>query len=230
MLGTDINAVNMKGSIVPAGVGSQVWAVYTYDGNMASRKYDGTAWSAENTFYVASNLQGTDTAPPSVVVDSKGVLHVVYGDDHEQPIGNSKPHIYYRYSQGSSWSVALALSGIANTDGYKWPTLSLDTSTGNLYAFWYDMQTNAIIGKKNVSGTWTALTITQNTYVKQYLTSIYSAPGEQFICWQWTQNTTAPIQVVFDKLPEFSHVVVPVVFMMSLFVLIAGRTRRNRKE
>jgi hypothetical protein len=92
------------------------------------------------------------------------------------------------------------------------------------------MQTNSIIGKKNVSGTWTALTITQNAYVKQYLTSIYSVSGEQFICWQWTQNTTAPIQVVFDKLPEFSQVLVPIVFTMSLFVLMVGRTRRNRKE
>jgi len=230
MFDTDLNAVNMKGSIVPVGVGSQVWAVYTYDGNMASRKYDGTTWSAEDTFYVASTLQATDTAPPSVLVDSRGVLHVAYGDDHEQPIGTSKPHIYYRYNQGSSWSVVLALSGIANNYGYKWPTLSLDTSTGHLYAFWYDMQTNAIIGKKNVSGTWTALTMTQNAYVKQYLTSVYSAPGEQFICWQWTQNTTAPIQVVFDKIPEFSQVVVPIVFMMALFVLMVGRTRRNRKE
>jgi len=230
MLVTDDPSANVKGSIVPAGVGSQVWAVYTYSGNMGSRKYDGAAWSAESTFYVAGHVQSTDTAPPSIVVDSRGVLHVAYGDDHEQPMGTSKPHIYYRYNQGSSWSVALALSGIVNTDGYKWPTLSLDTSTGNLYAFWYDMQTNAIIGKKNVSGAWTALTITQNTYVKQYLTSIYSVSGEQFICWQWTQNTTAPpYQVVFDKIPEFSHAVVPIVFMMSLFVLIVGRTRRNRK-
>jgi len=229
MLDTDDPSADVKGSIVPAGVGGQVWSVYTYSGNMASRRYNGTAWSAENTFYTATRTQSTGTAPPSIVVDSRGVLHCVYGDDNEQPAGTSKPHIYYRYNQGSSWSVALALSGIVTNTGYRWPTLSLDTSTGNLYAFWYDMQTNAIIGKKNVSGTWTALTITQNTYVKQYLTSIYSVSGEQFICWQWTQNTTAPIQVVFDKLPEFSHVVVPIVFMMSFFVIITGRARRNRK-
>jgi len=230
MLVTDDPSANVKGSIVPAGVGGQVWAVYTYSGNMASRKYDGAAWSAESTFFTATkSILSTDNAPPSVLVDSKGVLHCVYGDDNEQPTGTSKPHIYYRYNQGSSWSVALALSGIVTNNGYKWPTLSLDTSTGSLYAFWYDMQANSIIGKKNVSGTWTTLTISQNVYVKQYLTSIYSVSGEQFICWQWTQNTTAPIQVVFDKLPEFSHVVVPIVFMMSLFVLIVGRTRRNRK-
>ncbi len=231
MLVADDPSANVKGSIVPAGVGSQVWAVYTYSGDMASRKYDGAAWSAETTFYThaANRIMSTDTASPSVVVDSRGVLHCVYGDDNEQPSGNSKPHIYYRYNQGSGWSVALLLSGGLGTNGYKWPTLSLDTSTGSVYAFWYDMQTTSIVGKKNVSGVWTALTITQNAYVKQYLTSIYSVSGEQFICWQWTQNTTAPIQVVFDKIPEFSQVVVPIVFMMSLFVLIGGRVRRNRK-
>jgi hypothetical protein len=231
MLATDDLSTNVKGSIVPVGVGGQMWSVYTYSGNMGSKKFDGTVWSTESTFYTAARIQSTDTAPPSVLVDSKGVLHCVYGDDHEQPVGTSKPHIYYTYNQGSSWSAPFALSGTVNTNGYKWPTLSLDTSTGNLYAFWYDMQTpGLIVGKKNVSGTWTALTISQNTYVKQYLTSIYSVSGEQFICWQWTQNTTAPIQVAFDKIPEFSHVVIPIMFMMSLFVLMVGRTRRNRKE
>ena len=231
MLVTADPTANVKGSIVPAGVGSQVWAVYTYSGNMASREYNGAAWSAENTFYVPhKNILSTDTAPPSVVIDSKGVLHCVYGDDNEQPTGTSKPHIYYRYNQGSSWSVALLLSGISVPNGYEWPTLSLDTSTGYIYAFWYDMQTSAITGMKNVSGTWTTLTMTQNTNVKQYLTSIYSVSGEQFICWQWTQNTTAPIQVIFDKIPEFSHMVIPIVFMMSLFVIVGGRARRNRKE
>ena len=229
MFDTDINAVNMKGSIVPAGVGSQVWAVYTYDGNMASRKYDGTAWSAQTTFYVAANLQGTDTAPPSVVVDSRGVLHVVYGDDNEQPVGTSRPHIYYRYNQGSSWSVALALSGFLKNDGYEWPTLSLDTSTGNLYAFWYDMQTSSIVGKKNVSGTWTALTLSgQTAGAKQYLNSIYSASGAQYVCWQWTQNTTAPdIDVMFDKIPEFKTVILPV-FFLTLMVVFGMRRRRGK--
>jgi len=229
MFDADVNAVNMKGSIVPAGVGSQVWAVYTYDGNMASRKYDGAAWSAETTFYVATNLQGTDTAPPSVVVDSRGVLHVVYGDDNEQPVGTSKPHIYYRYNQGSSWSVDLPVSGISKNDGFMWPTLSLDTSTGNLYAFWYDMQTSLIVGKKNVSGTWTALTLPgQTAFAKQHLNSIYSAPGEQYVCWQWTQNTTAPdIDVLFDKIPEFKTVILPVLFL-TLLVVFGVRRRRSK--
>ena len=230
MLIPNYNSADLKGSIVPAGIGSQVWAVYTYGGNMASRKFDGAAWSAETTFYTAANGQSTDMAPPSVLVDSNGVLHCVYGDDHEQPLGNAKPHIYYTYNQGSSWSVAVALSGTSNINGYEWPTLSLDKSTGNIYAFWYDMQTNEIAGKKNLSGTWTVVSTPQNAYAKQYLTSIYSAPGEQYICWQWTQNTTAPIQVVFDRLPEFSHVAVPIGFMMSMFIIFAGRRRKSRKD
>lgn len=228
MLATSVSSASVKGSVVPAGTGSDVWAVYTYNGNMASRKYTSGTWSSETVFFAAAKTASTDIAPPSIVVDTNGVLHCVYGDDHEQPVGSSKPHIYYRYNTGSGWSAALLLSSGVNTNGYKWPTISLDTSTGTVYVFWYDMQTNAIVGEKNVSGTWTALSFVQNTYAKQYLSSIYSAPNEPAICWQWTQNTTAPIQVVFDKIPEFSHVTLPVMLTLLLFVAYEGTARKKR--
>jgi len=37
------------------------------------------------------------------------------------------------------------------------------------------------------------------------------------------------VTAITCPIPEFSQIVVPIVFMMSLFVLIMGRTRRNRK-
>ncbi len=227
----NINSDTMKGSIVPAGTGSQVWAVYTYQGIMASRFYNGVSWSAQTSFFVPTkNLGATDLAPPSVLVDSRGVIHCVYGDDNEQPVGTSKPHIYYTYNRGSGWSTPLALSNTQAPNGFEWPTISLDTSTGDVYAFWYDIQTNSIVGKRNVSGTWTSLSFVQNTYSKQYLTSIYSAPAAQFICWQWTQNTTAPIQVVFDKIPEFGQVALPIFLTMMVFFAFSVTFRRKQRR
>jgi len=81
-----------------------------------------------------------------------------------------------------------------------------------------------------VSGTWTSLTFgTQTTAPKQFLTSIYSVPGDIYICWQWTQNTTTtPREVVFDKIPEFGTVLVPA--FATLLILIVSVRRTRRKE
>jgi hypothetical protein len=167
------------------------------------------------------------------VVDSRGVIHVVYGDGHESPIGTSKPYIYYRYNNSASWSTALRLDSVANNKGNRYPSLSLDSSTGNLYAFWIQIDTMAIYCWKNVSGTWSQVSLgTQTSYEKQYLTSIYSGTSEDKICWQWTQNTTGTMEVIFDKIPEFSEIAGPVVFLAAIIGLYRNRVRskgrRNR--
>jgi hypothetical protein len=235
MLTVDDPLPNLKGSVVPAGTGTDVWAVYGYSGNVSARKYASGVWSAETMIYTigAGNPGNTDNAPPCAVVDGNGVIHVVYGNGHEQS-GTSKPYIYYVYNAGSSWSVPYRLDVAANADGCFHPTISLDTSTGNIYAFWIHhifpppTDSKTIEGKRNASGAWTALTLSGQTVGdKQYLNSIYSAPGEQFVCWQWTQNTTSPIQVLFDKLPEFKTVVLPVLFL-TLVVVFGMRRRRGR--
>jgi hypothetical protein len=86
------------------------------------------------------------------------------------------------------------------------------------------------MGKKNVTGTWSTLTLNPQTAdSKQYLESIYSVSGETHICWQWTQNTSAPIQVVFDRMiPEFSQVLIPVFFV--LMVVAIGMRRSSGKR
>jgi len=218
----------IKGSVLPTGTGSDVWAVYVYDGTVASKKYTGT-WGAESVLYAASGAGGnTEEAPPSALVDTMGVLHVVYGTDHEQPVGTSKPHIYYMYNTGSAWSAAVALSSTLNTAGFGYPTISLDASTGNLYAFWYDTQTRYVDAKRNVSGTWSTLTLNaQTTDPKMHLTSIYSAPGEAQICYQWTQNTTNPIHVLFDRIPEFSDAALPALGMIAMVVFVIRPMRRR---
>jgi hypothetical protein len=220
----------LKGCIVPAGTGSNMWAVYVYSGTVASKKYTGT-WGGQNILSTSAGMGGNDdTAPPSAVVDSRGVIHVVYGDDHEHPTGTSMPHIYYRYNAGSAWSAPLPLSSEATIEGFGYPTISLDTSTGNVYAFWYDMQTQYVAAKRNVSGTWSALTLNAQTAdAKAYLTSIYSATSPFLICYMWTQNTTAPIHVVFDRIPEFSDTALPVIGMVAVLIFAIGPTRRRKR-
>ncbi|HXK36911.1 MAG TPA: hypothetical protein VJ553_05000, partial [Candidatus Paceibacterota bacterium] len=105
MLDVDSNLMNGKGVIVPTGTGNGVWTVYAFDGNVQSRKYTGI-WSTQSDIYLlgaTENPGNTDNAPPSAVVDGNGVLHVVYGDGHQQG-GVSKPHIYHSYNTGSSWA------------------------------------------------------------------------------------------------------------------------------
>lgn len=227
---TDIPQDRVKGCVVPAGSGSVVWAVYTYAGFVAARKHTG-AWSAESILYTPTGLgSNTEEAPPSALVDARGVLHVVYGDDHEQPSGTSRPHILYSYNTGSAWSAAIPLSSTLNNNGFRYPTISLDTATGNVYAFWYDLQTQYVAAKRNVSGTWSTITLQPQTAdVKQHLTSIYSAPSADFICYLWTQNTTATIQVVFDRIPQFSDAALPVIGMIGVLVFVISPMRRRKR-
>ena len=110
------------------------------------------------------------------------------------------------------------------------PTISLDTSTGDLYAFWISLDDNNIDCKKNDSEleSWSFVTLGgQNSNEKHYLTSIYSVSGESYICWQWTQNTTGNIEVIFDVIPEFEDVLAPILIMIAIF-FVGMRKRRHR--
>ena len=167
-----------------------------------------------------------DNAPPSAVVDSKGVMHIVYGSGHKVT-GSARPFIYYTHNVtgGTTFTTPLRLDSVSSTNGNVYPTISLDESTGNLFAFWVQIDNQNIIGKKNVSGTWSSVsTGPQTGYTKQFLTSIYSAPREYNICWMWTQNTTGSIDVVFDKIPEFSDAFVPVLMLIIMVAVFRRRT------
>jgi hypothetical protein len=245
MLNPDGTQFNLKGSIVPASAGV-MWAVYAYEGNVASRKYSGGSWSVtEIPIYTIAddvktdrNPANTDLAPPSVVIDAKDVVHVLFGNGHEKGggAGGPIPHTYYGYySTGGSW----VLTNIGTTDvklGNFYPTLSLDQATGNLYAFWIESNPlgsyYTLMCRKNTTGTWTSYNLVgETTFAKQYLTSVYSATNENLIAWQWTQNTTAvDVEVQFDKIPEFHDIAPPILMMMGMFALLYRRSRARGRE
>ncbi len=228
LLNQQASASDSKVSVVPAKAGSGfvVWFVYSYEGDVSGRSHDGLGWQSEETIYPASSsVLNTDRAPPSAVVDANGVVHVVYGTGHTDG-GNWEGHIEYAYNQGSGWSAATTLDP-ATTEGNRYPTISLDTSTGNVFAMWMKQDTYQILVEKNVSGVWSSVSVDQNSYAKNYLTSIYSVSGESYICMQWTQNTSSPYEVIFEKIPEFSEVVVPVLFVLTIFIAVYRRGSRR---
>ncbi len=220
-----------KGILLPGKSGSGVlmWSIYTYEGNVESVYHDGSSWKTVDkaTIYAAGASQAnTNLAAPSGLIDANGVLHVVYGTGDTYS-GSWKAKIQYAYNRGTAWSTPITLN-VTGTYAHRSPTISLDSSTGNVYAMWLENTTNQVQIKKNVSGTWTFVTISQNSYLKYHLTSIYSAPGESYICCQWTQDTSGTYEVIYENMiPEFSEVVIPVFFMMMVFIV--GYRHRSRK-
>ena len=230
MLTTDDGGSSLKGVIVPAGTGSYMWSVYGYGGNVSARKYT-TSWSSQTDFTNVDKTDvttNTDLAPPSAIVDGRGVCRVVYGDSNTNG-GQLKSHIYSRYnSSATAWSAPDALSTTNPGDGYQAPTLSLDASNNNAFAFWVQLGDNSIVFKKYSAGAWSGSTSTLSStaYAKNYLTSVYSAPTEARICVEWTQNTTGTVQVIFEKIPEFGDVVVPVFSVLVVFIAVYRRRAR----
>jgi hypothetical protein len=230
MLTTDDGGSNLKGVIVPAGTGSYMWSVYGYGGNVSARKYT-TSWSSQTDFTIADKTDvttNTDLAPPSAVVDGNGVCRVVYGDSNTNA-AQLRSHIYARYnSSATAWSAAYALSTVATTDSHRAPTISLDASNNNVFAFWVQVDDNSIVYKKYSAGAWsgTPTAFVSTSHAKYYLTSVYSAPSEARICVEWTQNTTGLIQVIFEKIPEFGDVVVPVFSVLVVFIAVYRRRAR----
>jgi len=238
MLGQASAADNVKGSIVPAGSGSDVWGIYAYAGTVASRKYTGTWQTPQTQVYGGGGTNlNTDNSPPSVVVDSKGVVHVIYGTGRKiAPGGTSAPDIEYsRNNTGANtFTLAVSLDSTIPADvGDFYPSVSLETSTGDLYAFWLRSDTSLVpttlMGKKCVSGTWSDLAFDPQTgYAKSYMTSVYSVSGEFKICVQWTQNTTSTIDVIFDhRIPEFGDALAPTGFVFAVILIIARRKMRK---
>ncbi|MBN1677750.1 MAG: zinc ribbon domain-containing protein [Candidatus Thermoplasmatota archaeon] len=228
---------NVKGSVLPAGSGSDVWAVYAFQGSVKAMKYTGV-WSPESAIYgPAGSTANTDNSPPSVVIDSKGVVHVVYGTGRKSGQA-SIPQIWYSHSNTDlTFTPGLNLDPANDTRGLAnyYPTISLDSSTDDLYVLWLQCDSaftpKTVMARKCISGTWYGIAIEpQTSFTKQYMTSIYSAPGEYKICWQWTQNTTAPIQVLYDSLwvPELGNLASLVA--LSAMIVVVCRVRPRKED
>ena len=214
-----------------------MWAVYTYSSAVAARKCVGGTWQTAAVLMTGGGqATNSEIAPPSAVVDGKGVVHVVWGTGRMKSQTTIPQMNYARNNTGATTFTAAADIDpwIPADVGDVYPTVSLDTSNGDVYALWVRTDTSVIgrtvMARKLAGGTWSNVTLeAQTSYPKQYLTSVYSISGEFMVCWQWTQNTTGTIQVMFDhRVPEFSEIALPIVFTMGLIaVWRAGARRKN---
>ena len=234
---------NSVGSIVPAGYGSDMWAVYTYEGYVSAKKYNG-AWPQDYDeiviYHQGTSWANTGNSPPSVVVDSKGVVHVVFGTGRANKDKVSIPQIEYSRSlTNTTFTAGVNLDPSNDTllIANYWPTISLDSSTNNVYVIWLQCDSSftprTVMGRKCISGTWSSInTEPQTSFVKWYTTSIYSAPDGFKICWQWTQNSTMPIDVMYDStwIPELGQLALPIMGFLAIFVAVRRGTRKGGKD
>ena len=177
-----------------------------------------------------NGLNGFGMGQPTVNPEYETGIAISTGVEHTVLPLALVPQIRYRYCSSGGWSSTFELDEDGTSVAHYYPTISLDNSTGDLYAFWISLDDDSIDCAKNVSGDWDLVTLEgQNSYEKQYLTSIYAVPGENHICWQWTQNTSGNIEVIFDVIPEFEDIMIPTFAMMAIFFVDIWRRRAKTR-
>jgi hypothetical protein len=156
-------------------VRSSTWFSTQYNNQNSSSTFysEGTE---ENSFYRDAIATGTTglTTTLSTLSDGSGNVHLIY-------IDNSGHTIYQERT--TSWQTAVTLDSNA---GNTYPTLSSNSTTGDLYAFW--IRTADIFYKKGVStyasGNWDAsATSWKTTGTNTFVTSNYSGTNRIFAQW-----------------------------------------------
>jgi len=186
MFSSNIGTSYIGGSLVPL-TGGDIYAVWYADGNVNGKKYTSstTSWGSVETIDTAPSTSWVYT--PSAVSDSSGYVNIVY-------ISSSGTALYRQRT--TSWSGATTLD---SNSGNIYPTISLETSSGDLYAFWRDSG-NQIRSKKYSSGSWSTVTLETSTISKSWITSIYSVSGSSKISWAWTDAPFTTRDVRFSMM------------------------------
>lgn len=212
LMAADIASDEIRPLILPQS-GGAMYALWYADGAIDGRRFTGTWGSVEG---IGTTTAGSQFRGPSAVVDAADNVNVVYSD--------SSGNVIYRQRTGS-WQAPTTLdSGGGNQE----TTLTLDTSTGDLYAFWIS-STEQIKGKVYTGGAWNVISgIDTSTTTKDYLNSPYSAASSSLVVWSWGQGTTTPFEVKVASLgvPEFSDAALPAVGVLALLGWMSLRRRR----
>jgi hypothetical protein len=182
--------------------------------------YIGGAWMIAPILIGSSAVSNPDGRGPSAVVDSAYVLHIIFSD-------SSGDVRYRRFAGGLSPPMTLDMS--ISTKLY--PTITV-LSNDDLYAFWINTTAgmSQITGKYSTDGggSWIWISgISTDTMSKKHLTSGHSVSNDYWVGWQWKVNQNAPpmYNIQFERLPEFSDVMMPMAFV----VLLAFYFRRRKK-
>jgi hypothetical protein len=201
-----------------------VW--YNSSGYIQGKVYDdsiltwGTLDNIDNT---GSDATDGQIWGPSAVVDSTNRdVHIIYVN----ATGNLN---YTKYNNiGRS-------PDLPKTIGYteaNFPTISL-VGSDDLYAFWVNVSagpnTNQIEGNfsTDLGNNWVPIiyAFTPNIDGKRFLTSVYYAPNEYLIGWHWTQDIVNDNDVLFERIPEFQDIIIPIFF--TIFMIAVWRKKRK---
>ncbi len=179
---------NRYGVIVPQSSGGNMYAVWIDGTAIEGKKYvAGTGWDAVATS-IATGVTGLSNNMSAVTDTTNYYIHLLY-------INSTDYAVYQEYT--TSWQTAVTLDGTAGCD---YATISINTSNNDLYAFW--TRANVIYYKKGVSpygsANWdSSATSWQATGTNKHVTSNYS--GSDNIFAEWTEGTTSPYTVKWDK-------------------------------
>ena len=148
-----------------------------------------------------------DTVPTGVSKNLSSVsdgtnydVHLTYVDDEA-----TDQISYKRWDSATvSWDVSPVNLDASATNAY--PTLSIDTTTNDLYAAWIDTSNSHIYYRScdvsaaasecSTSGDWITTTDWKTTGTNAYLTSNYSAPSK--ISAMWADGGSSPYSIQWD--------------------------------
>ena len=215
---SNTNAANWP-VIVPLS-SQNMYAVWTRDVALEGKKYtNGAGWDALatsiGTVYASLRFSAVSTT------GSPDRVHLIYAT-------TSTGYIIYDQwnSTDDNWT---SFSNVTlDSVGVNFqPTISLDTNTSDLYAFW--VRADIIRYKKGVSpynsGDWDGSATTFKSKGRiTYQTSNYSGPGRIFVIW--TQGDVSPYSILWK------YVIVPerLLFLLGLGPLLPLVLRRRKKS
>jgi hypothetical protein len=230
---TNVFSVDIFPIIVPHSNGQDMYAIwYQNDGTQGyieGRRFSSGAWSGGLTNIGSSGVTNPDGRGPSAVTDSLYTIHVIFSDING--------HLMYVRIAGPAVTIPVSLDNINPPKLYPTITLVPDTPNDDLYAFWINSSagTSQITGKYSTSGgvpgSWIWISgITTNSTSKRHLTSVYSVTSNSEVGWQWNLNQAFPpmYDIQFERLPEFSDAMIPIVIIVSLTFYL--RRRRKKRE
>ena len=211
LMSSDITNNYIYGVVVPLD-NEDVYALWYADGSIDGKRYTSGSWgSIEN---INTTTASVSTKAPSVVVDSSYYVNLVFS--------NSTGSIIYR-QRTSSWGTA---SVVTTTTNNVYPSITLQTTTGDFYTLWIDSSAQ-IAGKKYSSGFWTSMSgIDVSTITKNYLSTPYTTSSDGGISWIWGQGGTTPYEVKFARIPEFPDFIAVTIVMLLLIIVLNRRRLR----
>jgi len=221
---TDANVYGVISSL-----GSQnMYCVWIRGTTIEGKKWtQGSGWDVSATS-IDTGVTGLSKDMSAVVDTTNYDIHLLYIDDE-----TTDQVSYKRWDSGTaSWDSSPVNLDASDTNAYV--TLSLDSSTGDLYALWIDTSNSYIYYRTcdvsgassecSASGDWASELSWQTTGTNAWVTSNYSGNGMIFA--QWTGGTGSPYSVMWD------YVIIPekIWLFLALGLIIPGLLRRKKRK